>query len=165
MQPWRVFTVLVHCPWAGTHESGVTGSLAVTLATTLLLFFLSCRQTEIHTHNSAPFFRLRVGVTRQCFEEEHSTVTFRPIRVETVLSVWVMIDSMLDYSQALVTVNLLYVLVPYFVSVNRSVCLTGSRIWWLAGDVWPRKSFKWLIHNDGEQSTSKVNAYIPYHLD
>lgn len=136
-------SVFVYCPRAHeTHESGVTRSVAVTPATRttpvhIIAAFLPLRhthkQTNTPTHSLAPFCCHRTGVTGLCFEEAHSMTTFGPMREETVLSVWVMIDSMLDYSEALVMVNLLHVLVLYSVGVNRSVCLSGLWIQLCAG--------------------------------
>lgn len=65
-------SMFVYCPWAATHESGVTGSSAVTQATRTtpvhLNRYLSSSpgagtQTNTPTHSLAPFCYHRTGIT------------------------------------------------------------------------------------------------------
>lgn len=59
-------------------------------------------------------------VTGTAFEEAHSTTAVGPMREQAALWGWVMIDSLLDYSEALV-MNLLHVLVLFWAVWTRSV--------------------------------------------
>lgn len=61
-------------------------------------FFSPLLHTHTHEHSLAQFFCLRMGVTGLCFDKAHSTAACGPMRAKTLFSVWVMIDSMLDYS-------------------------------------------------------------------
>lgn len=65
-----------------------------------------------HTHSSGLLRRHRTRVTGTAFEEAHSTTTVGPTREQAALWGWVTIDSLLDYSEALV-MNLLHVLVLF----------------------------------------------------
>ena len=176
-------SVFVFCPRAGTHESGAPGSMAVTPATrttplhiiaAILLLQHTHARTHTHTHTHTelcPVLSPQDG-SHGCFEEARNTATFGPMGAETVLPVWVMIDSMLDYSEALVMVNLLHVLVLYSAGVNRSVCRSGSLVWLCVDgkSVIFRKldkekhlnvlQLKEFISYDGKQSTSEANTHL-----
>lgn len=92
-----VAAMFVEHPWVGTHESGVNRSVAVTTVTrtssvlvlAAILFHLPLLLRTQH----GLFSWLGMRVTGLRFEEVHSMAPFGPMRAETALSVWVMIDS------------------------------------------------------------------------
>lgn len=105
---------------------------------------LSSSDTETDSHTArASYFATGRGVTGLCFEEVHSMTVLGPMREQTVRSVWVMIDSLLDYSEALV-MNLLHVLVLFSLGVSRSVSLVHGFSCAKSGKYGAKCSFPWL---------------------
>lgn len=105
---------------------------------------LSSSDTETDSHTArARYFATGRGVTGLCFEEAHSMTVLGPMREQTARSVWVMIDSLLHYSEALVT-NLLHVLVLFSLGVSWSVSLVHGFSCAKSGKNGAKCSFAWL---------------------